>query len=741
MTARQIRKLLSMTILSLVCLSADFASATSYIAPPTTAPANLANGDSLTNLNNSIFDPSTSSTSIFTINLQQNATVNNYGVLDYSGSFPTPSTIYSYRSNNATQTIINPGLINAPSRGYAIFIQNLAANTDVISLQNSGSIVGNVYIEGSDTVQVLLNGHSTVNGSIDLNNVTTSSMIVGQNSSNTYATVVKGINSFGSLTVSNTSRLDLNFESTIEAVQVDAGSTLVTAGIASVGIGAGTFNNAGTAFISGDITMTGAFTSPGTTYFTQALGIYNSSYSVTGTHIAQLYDVLNYGNVILGTVGVSDLNAFSVTYTGGYFPQRTYTLFTSQADIAQNPTFSILSPNSRYIAFSNLMKSVTNPNTITITLTRNPYQNYISAEPEHSIGQNLEYIGMVNQSADVVAMLDGVERSTTDAMLFTALEQFIPIMTPSIYALNVQNDGMEQAELRLAALRNETSYVAGDFQNTNYFWLRPFGGYGNQRKQQDTYGYYAGTAGIAFGMDKDITNYFTTGIGGAYSQSQVTDRRNNNTATSFKSYQFLWYGTFDLCPTIYLDFVASALENRYKSHRLLNINGYLLKANSNYDAQQYSVQSIVGKNISCGSCLITPEASAQYTFFHQYSYKETDANAANLNVAHPNSNILQFGIGGKFAKIYDCFEPVWIPELHANAYYNFINGIQDTTFTFLYGGNNMVANFNNSRLMFKVGAALTLLSYRDVEFKFNYDYLFQQHFTGYTAYLNFRYRL
>lgn len=744
-------------VLVTLSMVSQIASATIYNYPTAgggtlaVAPLALSNGDTL-NVDSGTFQTPSSSSVAYTVSSSAatvtgtTITVDPGAVISYNGTNTAGAAINSIRSD-ATATTSTITLNGTASNGtglYAIYLTNSnVAPNDVYNITNTGTIIGSVLTNGVKTVTFNISGASaSVTGTIDLK--------VNSGGTSTL-NITGGVNFIPSesiadislLRVFNTSSLTINtLTSNIKALTIDAGGT-VTINSQLVGLTAGDGNiiNDGTFNIAANITKTGTFTGTGTNVVSEAVSVNTSSYSITN-HTTVLTDVNSYGSMNLATAAFSTTN-FAVTGGEGYFPGGTYTLVTSPVSVAvSNPSKPVPS-STLFLSFDTpVLDNVSNPKNIKITVNRTPFNTFASTTLTQAIGVNLESIGSSNPSSSMITLLNAIEASTNANQVEYALQQLAPLTTAPIFGIEVQNDTMRQVQLRLAELRDRKTYFAGDIAKDNYIWARPFGGYANQQPKDDSFGYYGSGGGFAAGFDRNLGANYNVGAAGAYALSHVKDKVNMTSRTEIKSYIGMVYGSYNFPDTHYFDWIVAVVANNFNASRVVNINGYYQTAQSSYGSQQISFKGLWGKEIPAfGFMQLTPLASAQYTFAKQYQYTESGGAATDLTISRTNSNLVQLGLGAKAAT------PLWvnpsiiIPEVHALAFYNPVIGQQNSTFSFVDGGGQMISIFNLSRTGLIYGAALTIAVVDKLEVKFDIDFNVQDRFNAYVAYLNLRYMI
>lgn len=727
-----------------VCYATDyFYPGIASLATPFVPGQTLANNDSLT-VNSGILKTTDGSGTTATI--AQNTTINVLlnSQMSYSGTSasPTTSVIYASRANNATINLNNFGTISNGSAAYSIYLDNTnGANTDTVNVVNTGNIYGKVSIFGSQTRVLYLGGTPSIGGQIDMSGG--GQIIVGRGASIIPNTVFTTQNTISSsiLTVNYGSTFTINYAATASQLQVLDGYSImaISAPITATTVLASTNN--GQIIVAADLNLLGAFNTSSiggqptaNTKITKNVNVTTSTYNNTATHTAVMNDVINYGKMTLTNATPAALTNFTAVYAGGYLSSGDYTLLSANGNIVPNPVFT-LPANTTFLTFSNLEKSA---NLIQITVIRTPYYEIATTPLTQSIAGNLE---LLTKTADVVSLLNGIERSATPSALDDSLLQLKPFHTAPLRSVIIQNLSMEQVTTRISALR-ESAYVAGDDDQFNLSsrWFRVFGDRAHQSTVAFMPGYSGKGAGVAFGMDHCINDIFTIGVAGGFAVSKTHDNINSSSRTITKSYQAMLYSSYNFDEHIFFDLIGALAFNNYHGNRFINTNTYNAQATSKYNNNNYSGKAVLGRNfLTDSNILITPEFSAQYTWSSRYSYAEKSAPGANLNVDSSGFPIIQLGLGNKFAGPTKVGKGLIIPEVHATVLYNVINKPHNTNFNFIAGGGQMISQIRPNRGSLRTGLALTCLSQSNFELKLNFDVDIQSHYLGYSTYLNLRY--
>ncbi len=703
------------------------------------------------------------STGNLTIDVLAGATVS------YLGSSIDGKAIICSRTDttSTTDTISIAGNVNGGLGLFAIYLQNTNAtpqdNYNVTLTGATASITSSIFTSGINSITLTINGTGgtpTITNTIDLvTNGNGSSLVLTNGAAfaptGTLSNITQVTANAGTTMYFNTAT------SNIKNLTVAAnGKVYVNSALNGLTTSDGNILNSGTMYIANNIvkkadfnTTTANISTPantGTNIFTNQVTCSTTTYAIN-THTAQMTDNINYGAVTFTNAGpiinATTVPTFNITYGGGYLSGNSYTLVTAQNNITLTGASTQPSPTT-FLTWSAPFVPGGNGTSATIqtTVTRTPYNQVATTPLTQSIGVNLEAIGSTitssNPNAEMLTLLDAVEKSQTASTLNAALEQLSPLISAPLYGYQVQNSSMRQVELRLAAIRNRTAYIAGDIAQDNHLWGRGFGGFANQKSKDDSLGYYGTGGGYAAGYDRNLDTHYTVGAAGMYAKSRVQDKISALSNTLIQSYIGIVYGSYNFSEVSYCDWLISVIANNFTAARTVALNGYVQTANSTYGSQQIAAKGVWGKSYAAFNFLqLTPEASAQYMFAKQYDYNESNGNGIDLNISRDNCNIVELGLGGKIAVPILLNPAVAVPEIHGMVLYNPVNGKQNTTFAFLNGGGPMTSNLTPSRTGLELGAAFTIAVESRFELKFNIDLDIQDRYKGYSMYLDLRFLL
>lgn len=188
-----------------------------------------------------------------------------------------------------------------------------------------------------------------------------------------------------------------------------------------------------------------------------------------------------------------------------------------------------------------------------------------------------------------------------------------------------------------------------DFYGDRHLWLKPFGSWANQSDQNGVAGYSAQIAGMAVGMDRQISDNALLGISVAYAKANVTG--NSSTAPARQSsdiYVLIGYGSYKLPSGAELSWQGDIGHNKNDGKRDILFMGDT--ASSSYSSFTAHAGLGVGKSFQLSdNNYFTPSARVDYTRIRDDGYSETGAGLLNLNVDGRTVESLIWSLDGKFS--------------------------------------------------------------------------------------------
>lgn len=229
-----------------------------------------------------------------------------------------------------------------------------------------------------------------------------------------------------------------------------------------------------------------------------------------------------------------------------------------------------------------------------------------------------------------------------------------------------------------------TGMAAGNETPRHGLWLKGFGANNDQNARDGFDGYKAKTAGLAFGLDRELDNGWTIGAALSHASTSVGIRDTRaGDSTGIRSVQLTGYASRELGEG-YLDAMVSYAKHRNRASRQTALSRV---ATGNFDTDQLAAQIGGGWRIPLAAKLtLTPNASLQWSEMRQSAYTETGAGALSLAYQANKSTRWQSGIGAKLTHEGDTAHGAVRTDVHATWLHDFKDAAVDTTAAYTGGG-------------------------------------------------------
>ena len=287
-----------------------------------------------------------------------------------------------------------------------------------------------------------------------------------------------------------------------------------------------------------------------------------------------------------------------------------------------------------------------------------------------------------------------------------------------------------------------TGYAAGDPTFYPGAWAKVLGQHGNQQRRDGIEGYKDNSWGLAFGFDTfcDEGN-MVAGIGFTWSTLKVQTLETKST-THANSYQGTLYGGYNFdCPW-FVDGLFAIAYNDYDASRNVIFGNLRYSPQSDYHGLQLGAKVDAGYDYIINAFHIVPLGSLTYAHLGLSSYTETHAGNAAQHVNAQDFGMFLAGLGLEIAYDLCITDGKWLrPEIHAQAFYDFIDDMMQTTSIFTGGGPSFVTpGVTPPRWMYNVGASfLTFEMDSGLSASVTYDYNFQHDYEANSGFFRIQY--
>ncbi len=473
----------------------------------------------------------------------------------------------------------------------------------------------------------------------------------------------------------------------------------------------------------------------------------------------------NFGKVTAAGASLDPESKVAVR-VGGYIPNNTAfkIVDTSGAGVENVPgTITTSSP-----VFSFAGSQATGD--LIITATRAHPYNALAATPDaRAVGAALESIGAA-AAGDMATVLNTLDSLTSATQLSDSLESMHPDMSSGNMQTTqaIANQFRSSVATRLGYVRNglaESGISTGDMIQGMGFWLQGLGSHAQQDTRKGIEGFQYNTFGTSFGADKIMGDHVRVGLAGGYGYADVNSKTIGSPRTNINGFQGTLYGSYDSISLgaarekgkyseqavrtqgesfWYADAMFGFTQNNYDSSREVYLGNAVRLADATHYGQQYTSTLEAGYTMAFKRIKpleVTPFASLEHSYLYMNSYKESGADALNLNVEREGFNALVQGLGVKLAYPLESKKfGTFVPTIRNAWQYDYIGDRYETTASFAGGGpsfNTTGAKPAQHGMIF--GAALVFLNQGNMTLTANWDWELKEEFSGHTYYGTLRF--
>lgn len=316
--------------------------------------------------------------------------------------------------------------------------------------------------------------------------------------------------------------------------------------------------------------------------------------------------------------------------------------------------------------------------------------------------------------------LDSFGYGNSKENLAVQVQKLAPIVNTSFAQTSISATKLvtDTVGSRLSDTRGLSS---GDAIADKGVWAKVIGSTASQDKIGQFDGYSLSSAGIVFGIDKELQNNTIIGLAAGYTNTKTDqdDFREGDSSTT-DSYQLSLYAskTFDKA---YIDGALSYTKHNTDGTRSSAIGR---EASYDVDANQLSAKINGGYNFFFeNEVTLTPFASLEYSNIEQDSYKEQGAGAISLSVDDVTVNRGAAGLGLKVSKeIKTEDRVVYIPEFKLGANKYFGDDDVEVTAQFDQGNKFVTKGAEMSDMMYNAGLGLKTKFTEDTSISLSTDY-------------------
>ncbi len=551
----------------------------------------------------------------------QGGSTSAYGIIDKSGTLVN---------------IVNSGLINTVVQSGSIGTMtaiDLSVNTIGATINNTGTIVGSVYLGSGNSTVVLTGTDASVAGNITFQNGATKT---GNSTFTMNGGLVTGLTSLG------------NGTHTV---------TLTNGAKATGGIAQGT----GTLTLKVDASQLTILSSR---------PINASSASFTGASVLT-FDINNSATALpggilqsAGTVTFGAGAKITAALTGLIEGTKTVTAIRANSLVFGAPLSQIASSPNSYINSTTFSLDTTNPNTLLLTVRR-------KTATELALGQNRTaiYSGFTTAMNQDVPLVTAISALQTQGDFEASLSKLLPDSSGALQQAALNNQEMASGAIRRrlvgVAKNGMPDHAAGDIPS---FWAQAIGDYSDQRARGEQNGFDIWGLGVAFGADAPAFDG-TTNIGLGFTETWHSANLKTAAKSPIEFYnsQANLYARYtgDL---LYLQAIAGGGYNSYNQQRHVDIGSVSRLTVGKWKGYEYGGSLETGFFTKFSQYQFTPYLRASYLRNHENAYTEVGGGTGvDLTVAARNPENARASAGFTLDRDFPVFYDSYVEaEFRAN---------------------------------------------------------------------------
>lgn len=276
----------------------------------------------------------------------------------------------------------------------------------------------------------------------------------------------------------------------------------------------------------------------------------------------------------------------------------------------------------------------------------------------------------------------GVQRDTLSAMPQLAAQ----IADDTADILSTRMRVLRGTEVVVASLSGIAGFATGDLGRAYAVWAKPFATIVDQDARDGVVGYSSDTAGIAFGIDREIGDDFMLGAAGSWSRTDVDGDGAGGSRLQIDSYQVALYGDVDM-GAWYAEGSMGYARNSYDSQRRIDFGGLNRLARADYTGDQTIARIDAGLPLDLsGSVMLTPRVGLFWTRLGSVDYTESGADGISQTVKTEANDVLIASAGAALNWRYSLAGGDLTPEVRLGVGYDLAGDTAVATGRFTGGG-------------------------------------------------------
>lgn len=238
--------------------------------------------------------------------------------------------------------------------------------------------------------------------------------------------------------------------------------------------------------------------------------------------------------------------------------------------------------------------------------------------------------------------------------------------TDSMAHVGITQDFNNLIGEQVAARLNREGLNSGDVFEKRGAWIQTLYNHSKQDKNSKNQGFTGKTAGVALGLDGEIKDNLTIGLGYAYGKSDVDSAGRD---IDIDGHTLYIYGKYQ--PSAW--YVRGLAHYGFAEYEeKANIAGIANKAK--YDVHNYGARAFVGYDMPNG---FTPEAGLRLTSIDRKNYTDS----FGQHVKSDGIDVLTASLGMNYSTNFAADSFVWSPKAHIAATYDLLSDDSSATVT------------------------------------------------------------
>jgi hypothetical protein len=625
--------------------------------------------------------------------LTGNISVDEYNILSLNANAQVIGNIDgNLNSNNGVNVTVKFGDVaptNYVTQGQIDYIQQIIIYpSSSLTLDYAVTGTKGILMYENSTLNLNVNMTAGVNGT----GAGTSRVInIGPNTTTDLQSAapiagVDYINVYGGSTFNAINSVDLSTEFFVAT----NGTAIIANGIS----GSANILNNGNLTLSSNAYIRGAITSEPANANT------NSSLTIQGTVITEatsltVQDVFafsvtspsNYDSIYIpGPIDMSEA-VFAPTINFNALGTQPYVFHIARgrtgtlAQVADNNTFANLNT-----LFANYSIQAMGPDVV-FSFERLGFGEIATLPYLKEVAEDLDSLALfLNPTPAQINLLESLAQSTNSEELDSKLSQLMSINTVPVSNIAFHPLAFQQIEWRMVPGSQSKAYSAGILGPDYSLWIKPFYSMSRQKSNADMTAFKTRTQGFVLGLDNNADTKDTIGAAISLVNSKLTGYAGYDAWANTNGYELLTYGQYTAHKNYYWEWIGMFGINVTDQTRNISFPGFSGTAQSNYSWMHGAAKLGVGHDFDFNDYIIWNNLwHWKADFMYAFSYQETGAGAANLQVKPHNVFGIETGLSSNVSLGLEIYDVKFINILEAAISYKVVNPKFSTTCQFVMG--------------------------------------------------------